>query len=480
MEFRHRTIDFPTTNTCDWLFANKRYLAWLERTDLENHHGLLWIKGYPGSGKSTLLKEAVRRFSVHYEPNRRRFASFFFNARGDELERTQLGLFRSLLYQLLPVFPKDLADFVHVHSLKLETSSSIVDWQLQELRVRLHAIFMQASSTDITIFIDAVDECQDDARGLVKFLRNLTTAAYHSKSDLSVCISGRIYPTITINGCPEIDVGDFNYADISTYVYEKMSPNLRTKSFESGSRLALEEEIVARANGIFLWAVLVVDILLRRHDDGVSIPGLRRILREEIPKELEGVYGQMLENLSHDEREQSLHLFQWALFAARPLRLSEWSHVLAIITKPYEVVGHESPISLDRVESGDQLAKLVRKLSCGLLDMRALGNPAFDLKPDDADSLKGGAGSFEGETIAVQMIHESVRTFLLGSKGFPGLEQYLGLNVKGSAHLYILTSCVEYIVGTPMGRRVPFDLRHHVQATWRLFETYADPSTHRY
>lgn len=35
-------------------------------------------------------------------------------------------------------------------------------------------------------------------------------------------------------------------------------------------------------------------------------------------------------------------------------------------------------------------------------------------------------------------------------------------------------------VGIPMGRRVPFDLRQHVQATWRLLETYADPSTHRY
>jgi hypothetical protein len=62
---------------------------------------LLWIKGKPGSGKSTLMKEAYRRAGQQPQAVSPIIAAFFFNARGSSLEKSPLGLFRSVLHHIL-------------------------------------------------------------------------------------------------------------------------------------------------------------------------------------------------------------------------------------------------------------------------------------------------------------------------------------------------------------------------------------------
>jgi ABC-type lipoprotein export system ATPase subunit len=87
--------------TCTWLHNNDSYRAWLQRENVEDHRGLLWIKGKPGSGKSTIMKAAVDKFLAQPGTSRPLIASFFFSSKGVELERTAMGFLRSMTYQPL-------------------------------------------------------------------------------------------------------------------------------------------------------------------------------------------------------------------------------------------------------------------------------------------------------------------------------------------------------------------------------------------
>src|SRR5436305_2934713 len=60
IEDRQQDIHPALQNTCAWLFNNTDYYNWAARKKLNEHNGLLWLKGKPGSGKSTSMKQAFQ------------------------------------------------------------------------------------------------------------------------------------------------------------------------------------------------------------------------------------------------------------------------------------------------------------------------------------------------------------------------------------------------------------------------------------
>ena len=89
--------------TCRWLLKRTEYLDWRNADKVSEHHGFFWIKGKPGSGKSTLTKFAL--MEIKKSSRDTMLLSFFFNARGSPLEKNTIGLYRSLLVQLLEKCP---------------------------------------------------------------------------------------------------------------------------------------------------------------------------------------------------------------------------------------------------------------------------------------------------------------------------------------------------------------------------------------
>lgn len=96
---RHMTIAKAYVGTCEWFLNTPGYIDWLDPKKLDRHDGFLWIKGKPGAGKSTLMKSALGH--AKKTMNDTVIIFFFFNARGHELERSTIGMYRSLLLQLL-------------------------------------------------------------------------------------------------------------------------------------------------------------------------------------------------------------------------------------------------------------------------------------------------------------------------------------------------------------------------------------------
>ncbi|KAJ9136895.1 Ankyrin repeat domain-containing protein 50 [Pleurostoma richardsiae] len=105
IDARRMTIKKAHAKTCGWLLKHPEYRNWLDPAKLNEHHGFLWIKGNPGTGKSTLMKFATANAHKAMK-GIRTVISFFFNARGRDLEKSTLGMYRSILLQLLEQFPE--------------------------------------------------------------------------------------------------------------------------------------------------------------------------------------------------------------------------------------------------------------------------------------------------------------------------------------------------------------------------------------
>jgi hypothetical protein len=116
-------IDEAHENTFGWIFQPLPRNPTVEETEsqpwanftkwLAEQSGLYWINGKAASGKSTLMKyilahpdtsRHLNRWAASTDPAgapRLRFASFFFWASGTREQRSQSGLLRSILYELL-------------------------------------------------------------------------------------------------------------------------------------------------------------------------------------------------------------------------------------------------------------------------------------------------------------------------------------------------------------------------------------------
>ncbi|SCO78519.1 uncharacterized protein FRV6_02732 [Fusarium oxysporum] len=311
---RFHDIDTAAKGTCEWLFRHKIYTRWASC-----NRGLLWIKGKPGSGKSTLLQYALT--NIMEVPNIGEGAlilSFFFHGRGSELQKTPLGLFQSLLHQLLRHVPKALTDLVDTFQQRCETAGKPGEqwrWHPRELHQFFELSLLKVLETrPVWLFVDALDECgkenavelADKFHSLVQRLPSSDLRQFH------ICFTCRHCPILDPDGVFEICVEKENWKDISTFVQDKLS------SFRGPTSSIIRDLVTNRANGVFMWAWLVVKQVLDLEREGAALTRIKAKIHS-VPQKLDNLYRELIRNLGPD----SLKLIQWICFAIRPLSLDE-------------------------------------------------------------------------------------------------------------------------------------------------------------
>ncbi|OTA96857.1 hypothetical protein M434DRAFT_43159, partial [Hypoxylon sp. CO27-5] len=391
---RQRNIWEALTNTCDWFYESAEFKKWYSRNSVEDFHGLLWLKGKPGSGKSTIIKDAYLR-TLELEGPRATVAAFFFNARGSDLEKTPLGCFRSIIHQICHQDRAVTDEFYETYRTYKSSlaSNQEVTWSQPELASFLKRIFKQKKTRRTIIFCDALDECEENAaRDTVYFFAEICRDALAAGVDLNICLSSRHYPSITVNKFLQIIIESSNRTDIATYVHAKFS--VFGKS-EKEVVAKLISELIKRASGVFLWAVVVSNLLLQDLDTGQPIGMLLQRLGR-VPAEMEDLYGNLCESLKPEERQFSARLIQWVLLAnlkANNMRIQDVC--LAVLVswkwtwKDLASWGYSPQSELPPTE---RLSKYIKTTSRGLME-------------------------YNEETGSVQFIHETVREFFLNGGG---------------------------------------------------------------
>jgi len=411
IDARYATIKTAHTKTYRWLLKKPEYQDWLDINKTPDHHGFLWIRGKPGSGKSTLVKFAVG--DARKAITETVVISFFFNARGEDLEKSTLGMYRSLLFQILKAIP-DLQ--IVLDCLRSTVSEEeVYRWEKDDLQSLFAAAIQSLGQRRLTCFIDALDECEEDQiRDLVTFLERLGQLAISSQIHFHVCLSSRHYPYISIrNGIQLILEGQEGHIqDITRYLNSELKAG-RGKQFEE-----IKEEILKRSAGIFLWVALVVQILNKEYDHG-RVHALWRRLRE-IPDGLDKLFEDILTR-DRENMEELVLCLQWILYAKRPLKREEIYHAILSGTDPEAL-----SVSNSEEITAQDMERFILSCSKGLAETTKL------------------------KAQTVQFIHESVRDFLLGKNGLNKLNLELGFGLsqdrlKQCCYNYMAIDTSEYL-----------------------------------
>jgi hypothetical protein len=271
IDARQMTIKDAHIKTCKWLLKKPEYVSWLDTAKSSEHHGLLWIKGKPGAGKSTLMKFALA--NARRLMKDRTIISFFFNARGEDLEKSTIGTYRSLLLQLLEQLPSLQRVF---SSFGLSPSSIEPDrqWGIESLKSLLEQAILNLGQSSVVCFIDALDECKEEqVRDMVQFFERIGELSMSAGIRFQICFSSRHYPHITIRkGLSLVLEGQEGHSqDINNYLESELEIG------KSKIAQQIRNEVQEKASGVFMWVVLVVGILNKEHDRG-RVHALRRRL----------------------------------------------------------------------------------------------------------------------------------------------------------------------------------------------------------
>ena len=255
MDLRHSNIKKADPTTCQWLLRHVAYEAWIDHTKIFQHRGFLWIAGKPGAGKSTIMKY-VLGYAIKNKAENEIIISFFFNARGHDLEKSTTGMYRALLSQLLQKATTLQIVLDSVDNVRRPTSDS--SWTVEQLCELLLSVIERLGSRQLTCFIDALDECDErEVQEMVQFFETLSDEAAQHGLNLHICFASRHYPAIDIKRGLRLVLEDErgHTEDLVKYVQ---------RHFHTGKGKLIQEirqEICQKANGVFLWAVLVVGIL---------------------------------------------------------------------------------------------------------------------------------------------------------------------------------------------------------------------------
>ena len=275
------------------------------------------------------MKHLVDRIGADQGGNSTSLA-FYFSARGVEMERSRYGMYRSLTHQLVSDDRKALYALISMMKEKKERfGREEIDWHVEELQQFLHRAIARRGSRPIRVFVDALDECNDeDVRKVVAAFERSATAAITNGVDLKICWSSRHYPHIKLKPCLELCMEHQNMADIIRYVHNTL------RDWESNdSCFDLEQAIVSKARGVFLWVILVMKKLWAAPEYEQTLKQ-KMVILETIPSELDGLFSVILGIVNGKQREETLLFFQWVLLAARPLTLDEFELAIAFSSDP--------------------------------------------------------------------------------------------------------------------------------------------------
>ncbi|KAK7896996.1 hypothetical protein LTR67_004884 [Exophiala xenobiotica] len=282
-----------------------------------------WLSGKAGSGKSTLMKyicgdDRTDKMLMQWAGNKQlEVAHFFAWNLGTKMQRSQLGLLLTLLHQLLTKHQ----DFIHLVFPDLWEQAGSKKSDFPELslsdakRAFARLVSLLSLQHKLCLFIDGFDEFEEepeDHAEQASFLISLVS------STLKLVVSSRRIPACieAFGDCPSLRLQELTNGDVRRYVSGNLTNHKSMVEMTLNQPKDAKEliaEIIDRADGVFLWVVLVVSSLRSGLRNGDDVNDLRRRLKL-LPKKLEHLFKHMLGKMDPMYQTQAAELFQIARF----------------------------------------------------------------------------------------------------------------------------------------------------------------------
>lgn len=323
------------------------------------------------------------------------------------------------------------------------------------------------------MFVDALDEHDGNHRDLISILVEWAQASEAATLfQLRLCVAGRPENVfkIAFRTCPGFAIQDHTTNNIRHYTEDRIGKEQFGTSTEDDIKATapLVNEIVRKANGVFLWVTLVVNEMVEGLCEGDTITELRQLL-SEIPQELEDLYTRAIRRIPRKlssalgkHKYEVYVVFQIAMHAQNPLSISQFMG--AVFCTTYG----ESSVDDIRAMSQDQLERPLNSKSAGLLETVPSNDP-------DAEEC-------------VQFIHQTTKEYMSSSSGQTLLMESLSERDLESGTLFILRYLISRITSNQRIEKIfgwdnfpvyakTLETRQHVPAG-QLFEPVMDSRDH--
>ncbi|KAF9641521.1 hypothetical protein BFW01_g1504 [Lasiodiplodia theobromae] len=399
--------------TFQWVLDDPSFgfFAWLKSPFSRTY----WITGKPGSGKSTLMKY------IHQHPRTQELlqewadshqlviANHFFWVSGDQLQRRQIGLLRSLLFQILRECPQLIESVCEMRWNEDELTWD-EPWNLRTLsscfeRLANH----EALDAKICLFIDGLDEYDGDHRELVRLLRGLTRSP--NSHLFKLCVSSRpwnvfeaeyggLLDKLSVHELTSNDI--LSYVDCNLHEDEYLSEMLTAEHHRSSELIHM---ITEKAQGVFLWVHYVVRLLLKTAVDCPTMSDLVRIV-DDYPDELDPLFERILAAIPKVYRRDTAQMIQICLSSVSPpslvvLRFAE----RGIENGDYALQKKITNLTKDNLKDVQKFQQRLKGKCMDFLEVHLSGS---GLHPDIPPVI----------FYQVDFLHRSVRDFLHMNKGW--------------------------------------------------------------
>ncbi|KAF4968621.1 hypothetical protein FSARC_3996, partial [Fusarium sarcochroum] len=310
--------------TCGWILRNPKIRSW---ADSKPDTPALWLKGSAGTGKSVLCTQLVNflkqsKFVAHH------FCTYLY-ASSTMYEQ----IVRSLVLQILR---KDGDLVAHVYkSCILEKKAPTVPALEQLLLTLLASMSSEPNQAEyIWVVIDGLDECDPDKQiRLIRLINQIT-----SKPELPGTITCKILissrapsnPLQRLRRRQAISLSEekvFLQEAIRQYVDQRlksMDTKLRQLDIGYSEIGEIQDVVVTKADGMFLYARLVMDYLASNiFYDGDEIKKSVNQLPQKLTDFYHKILTQILVQLDPRSVDRIRCVLGWIAFAKRPLHKAE-------------------------------------------------------------------------------------------------------------------------------------------------------------
>ncbi|KAI1803952.1 hypothetical protein F4811DRAFT_306577 [Daldinia bambusicola] len=411
---REESIDVAYHKTLAWIYDNStdvdRKCKWDSLVEfLRGESSMYWVTGKPGSGKSTLMKflneqpQTEEILNPWIGGRKLVRASFYFFYKGEIEQKSELGLVRSLLHEILSRRRELISRAFPGRFLTEVDRRSYTGLTLPEAKKALKKVLQD--SPDICFFftIDGLDEFDEDVskthvNSLIELTRILTTFR-----NVKVIVSSRPLPEFESGfmSYPRLRIHELTKGDIHHYVSEKLENHEHMQRLikrDPTSAETLIDTMVSTSLGVFLWVRIVTESLLQGLTNNDGIDDLLQRL-EGLPSDLQDLYSVILTKVDPRYRVQTCKLLDLVYYGT--LDISDLS-LLGLWFA--ERADHEMVLNTEtKPLSPNEMADREAEIQCRLKS-RCLGLAEVIEAPPDP--------SFVGATVG--FLHRTVREFLEG------------------------------------------------------------------
>ncbi|KAH6681585.1 hypothetical protein B0J14DRAFT_218079 [Halenospora varia] len=323
-------------STYKWIFSDlpreingvrmwSSFPTWLEA----NSEEIFWITGKPGSGKSTLFKYTVTHNLSQTLLGRwvadkdLLLATFYSWNAGSDLQKSCEGLMRTLLHQALLSYP-------HLTSclaprrwalLNILRNSHIEfpEWQPEELEQSLHALLAECGKDlRLALFVDGLDEFEVPPAQILDFIHKI-----NSFPGVKICVASRAWAEFedSFGQSPMLQMHNLTHRDIEIFVAGRFEANKGFQSLQGVSASEADElfqDVIRKAQGLFLWVSLVVGALLEGLTDGDRFSDLQDTVMG-LPSDISELYSHIWSGIRPRNLRRSSELLQLFHAAISPM-----------------------------------------------------------------------------------------------------------------------------------------------------------------